>query len=57
MSDGKKFLGLTNESYIMIDNHNMIKPTIEKAEKEESHLDIDALVKEALATEEIIYIK
>ncbi len=25
MSDGKKFLGLTNESYIMIDNHNNVK--------------------------------
>ncbi len=42
---------------VFLPKNPVIKPTIEKAEKEERGLDIDALVKEALATEEIIYIK
>lgn len=42
---------------VFLPKNPVIKPTIEKAEKEESHLDIDALVAEALETEEVVYIK
>ncbi len=42
---------------VFLPKNPVIKPTIEKAEKEEAHLDIDALVEEALKGEKLIIIK
>ena len=41
---------------VFLPKNPVIRPTIEKAEKEESYLDIDALIKEALENEEVIII-
>lgn len=42
---------------VFLPKNPVIKPTIEKCEKEESFLNIDSLVNEALQTEEIVYLK
>lgn len=42
---------------VFLPKYPVIKPTIEKAEKEESHLDLNALIEECLAGEEIIVVE
>ncbi len=42
---------------VFLPKYPVIKPTVEKAKKEESHLDLNALIEECLAGEEIIVVE